>query len=288
MNPHEEWARLMADREGLMDKWLFEFGKVILEDSPYLPEGYVYDRDNKEVDLEFAGLFVHGGHKPFLYSEHCYPFEAFRAFSKKRYPIILFYSDASDQDDDSALREIVVRFAPVHVIPIPQIKTLTDYSRFMIREAFQKIDSKFEKILNFQKDGYLLKPGWEDFVNEHDFDYVGAPWLFELKKQWANYDNGPICKCPKKYNIPEDIQIRIGNGGFSYRKRSKMLEVSNLVSDEDCNWVYDGESLPEDTFYSYFGFGTGIFKPVDYSTAAMFSAEPYNIRKDTFGFHRLP
>jgi len=285
-NPHEEWSRLMAEREGLMEHWLFEFGKIIMEDSPYLEEGYKYSPEDKEISEEFAGLFVHGGHKPFLYSEHQFPFEAFRVFSKKRYPIILFYSDASDQSDE-ALRSIVERYAPVEVIPIPQIKTLSDYSNFMIKEAFQSIPAKLEKILTFQIDGYLLKTNWEDFVDKHDFDYVGAPWrYFELNKQ--RFEKGNICKCPEKYNIPKDVKIKVGNGGFSFRKRSKMIEVSDLINDEDCNWEYDGGALPEDTFYSYFGFGAKIFKPTSYEIADLFSSEPYSINKDTFGFHRLP
>ena len=84
INPHEEWARHMADREGLMEKWLFEFGKIVMEDSPHIEEGFEYVNSKKELGEEFTGMFIHGGHRPFLYSEHCYPFEAFRVFSKKR------------------------------------------------------------------------------------------------------------------------------------------------------------------------------------------------------------
>ena len=66
-----------------------------------------------------------------------------------------------------------------------------------------------------------------------------------------------------------------------------MIEVAEKVADEDCDWKYDGNQLPEDTFFSYFGFGMNIFKQVPEDIAMRFSREPYHESIDSFGFHRV-
>ncbi|GAI96934.1 unnamed protein product [marine sediment metagenome] len=55
----------------------------------------------------------------------------------------------------------------------------------------------YDKILIFQHDSMMLRPGIDEFL---DYDYVGAPWKFQL--------NG-------------------GNGGFSLRSKDMMLKTVN-------------------------------------------------------------
>ena len=237
---------------------------------------------SKTVSDEFAGMYVHGGEKEFKFEEHYAPFLSFRGYSKFRYPIYLFYADDANEDNEAVMR-IKEEFSPVIIIPIPRLADHGEYSKFMIRQAFHEVEQ--EKIITFQDDGFFRKSGWEEFVNQYDFDYVGAPWPFLVNQQGSGYDQ--VCYDPEKYGIPKDVRVTVGNGGFSYRKKSKMIEVASKVADQDCNWKYDGNQLPEDTFFSYFGFGMNIFKHVPDDIASRFSREPYHENVDSFGFHRV-
>jgi len=81
-----------------------------------------------------------------------------------------------------------------------------------------------ETFLVFQTDTLVLN---KDFLNPFlKYDYVGAPWGEIVNGQLVN-----------------DTQ-RVGNGGLSLRKKSKMLEI---IQKEDPNKM---EHLPEDVFFS--------------------------------------
>ena len=145
----------------------------------------IYDNTKKftmpsEVSHDFAGLYVHGGHKQFSISDHEPAFASFRKFSKKLYPLYLFYAQDEDHEDEH-MKQLVNKYAPVEMIEIPVMKDLYDYSKFMLFKAFQRIEERHENILCFQHDGFLKIPGWEDFINAHDPDYIGAPWVGPLQ-----------------------------------------------------------------------------------------------------------
>lgn len=72
-----------------------------------------------------------------------------------------------------------------------------------------------EHILIFQSDSFMLRSGIEEFL---EYDYVGAPW------NWA-YD--PNFKDPRYPDL--SIFRSGGNGGFSLRKRSKMIEILSSI-----------------------------------------------------------
>ena len=143
----------------------------------------------------------------------------------------------------------------------------------MIYEAFQSLPEEVEKIITFQTDGFFKRSGWEDWINEHDPDYVGAPWgsSFENIQSFKNGD-----------------PILVGNGGFSFRKKSKILEASKRLTKEfvkEMEASRDGEQMPEDFALSLVGFREGIFKNIDHDLAKDFTCEPYN-DVHGFGFHR--
>jgi hypothetical protein len=77
------------------------------------------------------------------------------------------------------------------------------YSSLLIQPSFYE-DIPTETFLIFQTDSMIL-PKNKDIINDFlEYDYVGAPW---------NH-------CP-----PNTGTDRVGNGGFSLRKKSKMLEI---------------------------------------------------------------
>ena len=225
----------------------------------------------EEESEDYAGLYVHGGHKPLTLEEHDLPFASFRKYSEKRYPIYFFYHDNPEFNDKEVLDHLHNNYAPIQIIEIRKLETITEYSNFMMLEAFQALPESAEKVLTFQSDGFLKDHGWEKWVQKHDPDYVGAPWLVFL---------------PEK--DPEGRDIYVGNGGFSFRKRSKMLEVSDYITEDVIQSFQDimhghGDA-PEDRVVCAIGFGKGIFKYIDPYLARQFSAEPYN-KIEGIGFH---
>ena len=242
-----------------------------------------------EPSEEFLGLYVHGGHKPFVLHEHEVAFASFRKFSKKLYPIWFFYAEEPDHDD-AGMKEIANRYSPVHVIEIPVLGGMHEYSKFMIWKVFQMLPEKYEKVLTFQSDGFLRNPGWEDWINEHDPDYVGAPWDYK----WGGHPDPEVILPPEmmeKFQFPEGEKLEVGNGGFSFRKRSKMLEVAEAIKEEEivweggyCQYGVNAHCAMEDGIICQVGFSTGILKPISPDLAREFSVDPYRDGR-SIGFH---
>ncbi len=78
---------------------------------------------------------------------------------------------------------------------------INDYNALLVSRLFWQ--SLPEHVLLFQTDSFMLRWGLESFLK---YDYVGAPWT---RKN---------LNC---YSIP----LNIGNGGFSLRRRDKMLQI---------------------------------------------------------------
>ena len=89
------------------------------------------------------------------------------------------------------------------------IKNMKDYSRFMIYNLNEHVDSDFA--LTIQHDGFIINPNaWrDDFL---DYDYIGAPW------PWRE----------QGFVTPFGEHISVGNGGFSLRSK-KLLELPTKV-----------------------------------------------------------
>ena len=160
-----------------------------------------------------------------------------------------------------------------------ELDSIKKYSYYMIYNLQNHINTKY--CITFQHDGYILRPEkWSDEFFE--WDYIGAPW--------------PIN--PNAYITPFGENIRVGNGGFSFRSK-KLLEVPNHINipfeinvgnfykhmnansyNEDGNICVHNRHL-----YEYMGCK---FAPI--TTAAKFSQEiqvleAYNI--EPFGFHKF-
>jgi hypothetical protein len=106
-----------------------------------------------------------------------------------------------------------------------------------------------EYFLIFQTDSMMFKQNahlLESFLN-NDYDYIGAPWL--ITNYW-----------------PTKERDFIGNGGFSLRKKDKMIEIiQNNKWDENSEWH-------EDLFFTKKRDGIEIKKPV-YEKALTFCVD---------------
>jgi hypothetical protein len=139
-------------------------------------------------------------------------------------------------------------------IPIEPLRSIGDYSRFMLKELGKHVRS--EHALCIQWDGYLTHPEhWTpDFLQ---WDYIGAPWVYK------------------------DRPSEVGNGGFSLRSRALLQATMALPWDshepEDAAICRTMRPALEQQF--------GLkFAPL--AVAERFSHE-YGPTKETFGFHGL-
>jgi len=112
---------------------------------------------------------------------------------------------------------------------------------------YDNIDTEY--FLIFQTDSMILKQNiylLDKFLN-NDYDYIGAPWL-------------------KTAYIPTKERDYIGNGGFSLRKKSKMIQIiKNHKWDENNEWH-------EDLFFSKKYKDIEIKKP-EYEIAKLFCVD---------------
>lgn len=234
-----------------------------------------YRYGDKPPSDDFCGLYFHGRTTPFTLKEHEVPILTFRYFSEFSYPIYLFYNE----DSGGEINELLEMFDNIRVVPISPMLSIRDYDKFVMFEMFSKVLQKHNRTLTFHSDGFLLSQGWERFVLDHDFDYLGAPWCLSVQ------DTAPVVVPGADNKYPVKQPIAVGNGGFCLRKRDKCLRVVDAVDPRDLNWLYTGFNLPDDVFFSYFGFGLGIFKSYDISLARRWSQEPLR-SFDSYGFHK--
>ena len=175
--------------------------------------------------------------------------------------------DINDPDKNKKYHKLLERAkeskTEINIITeTPEIKSLNDYSKFIINKVHHYIDSDFAMCI--QMDGYPLAPSkWDpQFLM---YDYIGAPWT------WA----APIAPgdCPEGRCV--------GNAGFSIRSKKLMEALSELnYNPENGDSVEDiyicrekGEELQN------LGFK---FAPVELASRFSIENQPWN---GQFGFH---
>lgn len=145
------------------------------------------------------------------------------------------------------------------VVKIPKIKSIEEYSDFMIKDLYKYVDTEFALV--FQHDGFILNPNaWDnEFLK---YDYIGSVWdhLGDLK---------------------------VGNGGFCLRSK-KLLDWLGK------NYKKVGVRIhPEDVFISKFArpfLEKEGMKFAPESVAQKFSMEGTETTvmwNGEFGFHSL-
>jgi len=154
----------------------------------------------------------------------------------------------------------------LEIIPIQPLSQ-KDYNRFCVQDILNYVNTEF--VLIFQTDGFILNPHlWED--NFLKYDYIGAPW-------------------------PDNINSRIGNGGFSLRSK-KFLEVTSKLEYVDGIGLSGGEATPEDYLicrynYNYLIKNNIIFAPIELAIKFSFEQDipefPNWNHNMSFGFHGL-
>ena len=128
----------------------------------------------------------------------------------------------------------------------------SSYSKLLLSKEFYTHFLDYEYILIYQLDCIILSDDLKSWC-ELGYDYIGAPLFWNKNK-------------------PENGFSRVGNGGLSFRKKSKMIEHIKTH-------VYNGE--PEDIYFSK----SKILQFPSIKEASNFSTE-YLVNPNSYGIHR--
>ena len=143
------------------------------------------------------------------------------------------------------------------------------YSKMLTSKLFWN-KFKSEKLLIYQEDSLLFHSQIDRFL---EYDYIGAPW--------------PISQ--------DDNSLGVGNGGFSLRSRSKMIECLNKIhprklkyGKSTLNYMKNTNSVyyPEDVYFSKCMIDYGIGKVAPRNIAMDFSQET-QLSKNPLGGHQF-
>jgi inositol phosphorylceramide mannosyltransferase catalytic subunit len=136
-----------------------------------------------------------------------------------------------------------------------------DYSKLLRSKEryWNKIDAEY--VLIFQTDSCICRFGIENFLK---YDYIGAP-----------YGGNPFQN--------KNLNIKIGNGGLSLRKKKSMLEIldHNPILEEKTVKYF--EQTNEDLYFAYW------LKKLDYNLPSVAEATKFSVEGTYFdkpiGFH---
>ena len=140
-------------------------------------------------------------------------------------------------------------------------KSIYTYSQLCIRHFFYEIFNEYEYIYIYQLDSYLFRDELEEWCSK-GYDYIGAP-IFSKLSFWPEL---------MKTKTPQ-----VGNGGFSLRKVSTFLYITDPVGEfRISNHLTDrvlSEVIIEDTYFcdivpNYYGYE---LKRPDWEDALKFS-----------------
>ncbi len=239
----------------------------------------------KSKSNDWAGIYVFGDDKPFILSEHIHAIHSFFVFSKYDYPLYFFIN----QYRTEGIKDLIGKYNNnIKFIPIPPLLTSFEYNYFMINKAWYLLP-EHQYCVTMQFDGWILKSGFEKAFEDGDYDMAGASWKEPIKIKES------------VFNFPA---TRMCNGGFSFRRPFKMLDVLYQIDQEggqtnvvkglliDGKERHSGPYVCEDIFFNYFGQGLGILNVPTVEDANKFSLEPIPFKtyrdkeRCSYGFHR--
>ena len=134
-----------------------------------------------------------------------------------------------------------------------------EYSGLLMTRSIIYDYIETEIFLVFQSDSMIFKKNADLINNFLDYDYVGSPWLI------TNYT--PTKECDY-----------IGNGGFSLRRKNKMLEIIDKITHDNIDKRY------EDLYFSKKYDNIEIKKP-EYEKCKTFSVDEV-FSEITFACHK--
>jgi hypothetical protein len=205
-------------------------------------------------------------------------FLSFYSFSEYAYPIYVFIHNTNNFLNNN--QELIDRYN-IKIIKIDKINSSEEITKFYIQKLFFMLPQNIENLINLQPDAMLMKSGYEEYLSKHNFTYIGPPWLHAPGIEFLDKDN--VWK-------PFFNQVRIGNGGLSYRKASFCRAASETFGHFTLRekFAENNKIPPEDLFYSVLANSVeGEIPTIEQARA--FAIDPldkidYN-NKTSYGFH---
>ena len=231
----------------------------------------------KPPSNDFAAIYVDGRDRDFKTREDYACIYSFKTFSKFDYPVFIFTQFPERWEWQGFTRVFINKTEPIN--------SLEEYSEFC-KKLYFLLPSYIENVITIQPDGMLLKHGYEEFIQSQNVDWLSSHWKhFARVEIKLDFDN-----------IALTSPTAVGNGGFSYRKVSKMREISSRfggLSLKECGRD-DNRPPMEDLFYCAFMNSFSQYKMPSLEQCCQFSVDPldrniFNLflsgKRNLFGFH---
>lgn len=223
---------------------------------------------------EFCGIYIDGRNREINFAEDFAVLHSFNFFSEYEYPLLILSPNSSNLFNSDT------KYSNIQHIKIPELKSHALYSEFSIKNLWNYIPEKYEKLLFMHPDGFLIKSGWEKFISDINVDYIGSAWCHFPGVEVFHEEKWSETGFPKTL---------CGNGGFSYRRRSICKKISETFSSFKLRESgTENKFPPEDLFYSHFINGSGA-KIANLKQCMKFSLDPITPNeyeeKISFGFH---
>ena len=123
----------------------------------------------------FCGIFIDGRNREINNMEDYACFHSFATFSEYSYPIFAFVNNINNFLDNNTF---LINNYNIKIIKIKQLTSLEEYSNFCIKQLYFNIPLQIEHIITLQPDAMIIKKGYESYLLDKNFIYVGAPLLY--------------------------------------------------------------------------------------------------------------
>ncbi len=138
------------------------------------------------------------------------------------------------------------QFSQIKFVPFDNYYFISNksYNNLMLNTEFYKRFIDYKYMIIAQTDAMIVNPSIDinNFL-QMDYDYMGAPWYyspFSIKDGFLKY-------IVKRLIIHDSLKNKCGNGGFSLRKISTMIEILESTKIyRKLVWRFN-----EDIFFSY-------------------------------------
>lgn len=171
------------------------------------------------------------------------------------YSIVVIKPESLDLDD------IINFYGLTHIEAFPDkhFVSLRAYNKLVLSEEFYRSFQHYTYMLIYQLDAYVFKDELLNWANK-GYDYIGAPWLPWKKRhlsvigRYRLYCQRLFCRLfdEKTFKTDKYYAYQVGNGGFSLRRISKMLEITTHYKTKISKLLDDDAPFyPEDVLLLY-------------------------------------
>lgn len=188
---------------------------------------------------------------------------------------IFSFSIACTMENYDFMKEITNKIDfPITVYVLPseiRVQSVNEYNEMLYTSLFWELFKDKEKILLLQEDTFIFKKNIKDFFH---FDYIGAPWA---------------------YSVVRNYNVRVGNGGFSFRSMKLIFEalekkeiILEKLKSNAKPFFYNRNltSFPEDVFFSFAAVFLENYTLPSVDDAKSFSTENI-VSKHSLGGHQF-